>query len=170
MDSPVHISFRYTENEYVRALRVHHGSPLRLWLEAGGAAVLAGVGTFFWQSAGTRWLGLVCVIVAVLFILLLIAALIVVPALVFRREAKFRDEYALTFSEEGVHFRTANIDSKLQWKMYSHALVVPDFCLLYYGTRQFTVIPRRAFAALDQAQAFDQLLRQHVAKIIARDN
>jgi len=30
--------------------------------------------------------------------------------LIFRREPKFRDDYLLSFSPEGIHFRTAHIE------------------------------------------------------------
>ena len=53
--------------------------------------------------------------------------------------------------------------------MYSRALVDPHSYLLYYGSRQFTVIPRRVFQSADQQQAFEQLLTQHISKIVRRD-
>ena len=96
------------------------------------------------------------------------AAFTVIPALAFRREPKFRDDYSLTFSSEGIHFRTAHVDSHLQWSMYSRALIDPHFYVLYYGSRQFIVIPKRVFQSIEQQQAFDQLLAQHVSHIVRR--
>ncbi len=100
---------------------------------------------------------------------MLIAAFTVIPPLVFRREPKFRDEYSLTFSPEGIHFRTAHIDSQLQWSMYSRALIDAHSYVLYYGSRHFTVIPKRFFESIEQQQAFEQLLTQHVSQIVRRD-
>jgi hypothetical protein len=100
---------------------------------------------------------------------MLVAAFTIIPPLAFRREPKFRDDYALTFSSEGIHFRTAHIDSQLHWSMYSRALVDAHSYLLYYGSRQFTVIPKRVFPSADQLQAFEQLLTRHVSPIVRRD-
>src|SRR6185369_5523609 len=105
-------------------------------------------------------------VVAVAFALMLIAAFVVIPPLVFRRERKFRDDYALTFSPEGIHFRTAHIDSQLQWSMYQRAQIDAHSYLLYYSTRQFTVIPTRVFESEQQRRTFEQLLIGHVPEIV----
>jgi hypothetical protein len=169
MNSNVILSFRYLESDYVRALRAHYASRLRLRLDIVVTVVLVGIGGYLWQSPTTHWLGVWSVVIAVLFGLLLIAAFTIIPPLVFRREPKFRDEYSLTFSSEGIHFRTAHIDSQLQWSIYSRALVDAHSYVLYYGSRQFTVIPKRVFQSSEQQQAFELLLTQHISQIVRRD-
>ena len=89
-----------------------------------------------------------------------------IPPLAFRREPKFRDEYSLTASPEGIHFRTAHVDSHLQWSMYSRALVDDHSYVLYYGSNQFTVIPKRVFESAGDQQAFEALLVQHVGALV----
>ena len=131
--------------------------------------VIAGIGAYLWRSPDSHWLGVACVLISVGFALVLVAAFAIIPPLAFRREPKFRDDYSLTFSHEGIHFRTAHIDSQLQWSLYSRALIVAHSYLLYYGTRQFTVIPKRVIESAEQQQAFEQLLSTHVSKIVRRD-
>ncbi len=92
-----------------------------------------------------------------------------IPPLAFRREPKFRDDYLLTFSQEGIHFGTAHVDSHLQWSLYSRALVDAYSYVLYYGSRQFTVIPKRVFQSAEQQQIFEQLLTRYVSDIVRRD-
>jgi hypothetical protein len=169
MNTTVNLSFRYIENDYVRALRAHYASRLRLRLDMVVVVALVSIGIYLWQSPSSHWFGVACVSIAVLFSLMLVAAFIVIPTLAFRREPKFRDEYSLTFSPEGIHFRTAHIDSQLQWSMYSRALIDVHSYVLYYGTRQFTVIPKRVFQSAVQQQAFESLLTQHVSEIVRRD-
>ena len=113
MNPTINLSFRYAESDYVRALRAHYASYLRLRLDIVVTLVLAGIGVYLWRSPNLHWFGLVCVVVSAGFALLLIAAFTVIPALAFRREPKFRDDYSLTFSSEGIHFRTAHVDSHL---------------------------------------------------------
>lgn len=168
MNSTVTLSFRYLEGDYVRALRAHYTSRLRLRLDIAVAAVLAGIGSYLWRSADLHWLGLTCIVLAGLFAVTLIAAFTVIPPLVFRREPKFRDDYALTFSPDGIHFRTAHIDSHLGWSMYSRALVDAHSYLLCYGSRQFTVIPKRVFQRSEEQEAFERLLTEHIPQIIRR--
>ncbi len=169
MNSTVSLSFRYLERDYVRALRAHYASHLRLRLDIVVTVILSIIGAYLWRSPILHLLGLACLVVAVAFALMLVAAFTVIPPLAFRREPKFRDDYSLTFSSEGIHFRTAHINSQLQWSMYSRALVDAHSYLLYYGSRQFTVIPTRVFQNAEQQQAFEQLLTQHVSQIVRRD-
>jgi hypothetical protein len=165
----VNLKFRYLESDYARALRAHYASRLRLRLDIVVAIVLAGIGAYLWRSPDVHWLGVGCVLVAALFVLMLVAAFTVIPRIAFRREPKFRDDYALTFSPDGIHFRTAHIDSQLQWSMYSSALVDAHSYVLYYGSRQFTVIPKRVFQSAQDQQTFEQMLTQHVPQIVRRD-
>jgi YcxB-like protein len=165
MDSAIQLSFRYSELDYVLAMRTHYASRLRLKLDAAVAVVAASLGIYLWQSPDSRlWgIGLVCLSVAM--VLMLVAAFGVIPRLVFRREPKFRDEYWLTFSPESIHFRTAHINSQLQWSMYSRALVSADSFILYYGTHSFTVIPKRVFETSGQLAAFEQLVSEKIPEI-----
>jgi hypothetical protein len=107
-------------------------------------------------------------ITAVAFGLMLIAAFIIIPRRIFRGGQKYRDEYSLKFSPVGIHFRTARIDSQLQWGMYSQALVDNYSYLLYYSSRPFTVVPKRVFQNIEQQQAFEQLLTQRNLHIVRR--
>jgi hypothetical protein len=97
---------------------------------------------------------------------MLIAAFAVIPSVAFRRQPKFRDEYSLSFSSEGIHFRTTHIDSDLKWGMYTWALVDAYSFILYYGSQQFTVIPKRVFESPSRREAFEQLLRQNVSRVV----
>ena len=169
MNSIINLSFRYAERDYVRAVRAHYASHLRLRLDIVVTIVLAGIGVYLWHSPGQGWLGLACVVLAVSFALILIAAFTIIPPLAFRREPKFRDDYSLTFSPDGIHFCTAHIDSQLQWSIYSRALIDNHSYVLYYGSRQFSVIPKRVFQSVEQQQAFEQLLTQHVPQIVRRN-
>jgi hypothetical protein len=168
VNSTINLSFRYAESDYVRALRAHYASHLRLRLDIVVIIILAGIGIYLWRSPSLHLLGLVSIVVSVGFALLLITAFTVIPPLAFRREPKFRDDYSLTFSPEGIHFHTAHIDSQLQWSMYSRALIDAHSFVLYYGSHQFTVVPKRVFQSGEQQQAFEQLLTQHISQIVRR--
>ena len=169
MSETINLSFRYSESDYVRALRAHYSSRLRVRFDIVAAIVVALLGAYSWRSPDYHWLGVVGVAASVVLVLILFAAFVVIPPLAFRSEAKFRDDYSLTFSQDGIHFRTAHIDSQLQWSLYSRALIDGHSYVLYYGSRQFTVIPKRVFQSAEQQQIFEQLLTQHVSKIVRRD-
>lgn len=161
----VNLSFRYAERDYVRALRAHYASRLRLPLDIAVIVGVAIIGAYEWRS-GSHGLGLTFLCMSGIFALMLFAAFAVIPTIAFRRQPKFRDDYSLSFSPQGIHFQTAHIDSDLKWSMYTSALVDPYSFILYYGSQQFTVIPKRVFRDVSQRQTFEQLLLENVSKVV----
>lgn len=165
MSQPIELVFRYSEEDFLRAMRAHYASRLRWRRDIAVATVVAIVGAYLWRSPTAHWLGIACVAASTSLMLILFAAFIVIPRIVFRSDPKYRDEYSLVFSDEGIHFRTTHIDSELKWGIYAHGLVDLHSYILYYGTRSFTIVPRRVFRTAEQERAFDQLLVQNVPKI-----
>lgn len=165
MNQTISLSFRYTEADYVCALRSHYASILRLRMDIFVVMALVAFGSYCLFEPTLHWLGVFSLIGSGLFTFLLFAAFFILPRWLFRRELKFRDDYALTFSSDDIHFRTKGIDSHLQWSMYTRAIVDPRSYILYYGERNFTVIPKRVFEDTEQMQGFEQILIQHVHKI-----
>ena len=161
------LSFRYSEDDYVRAMRAHYKNRLRLPLDIVLISILVVLGAYLWNS-GSQASATALFCVAGLFALMLIAAFLVIPRIVFRREPKFRDDYSLTFSRERIHFQTAHIDSWLDWAMYSRALIDHYSFVLYHGSSTFTVIPKRVFNTNAQMEAFENLLERKISVIIDR--
>ena len=150
-------------------MRAHYASQLRLRLDIPVTVVVLAIGLYLLRSTDLYWLGLALIVVAAAFALLLVAAFTVIPRLAFRREPKFRDDYSLTFSAEGIRFHTEHINSQLEWSLYSRAMIDAYSYVLYYGARQFTVIPKRVFQSAEQQEAFEQLLTRQIPQIVRRD-
>jgi len=168
MNEAIHLSFRYSRSDIVRAMRAHYASRMRPRLDIVMGIGLAAVGAYLWRSPSSHWSGVFFVAASAVFVLFLLAAFVIIPPLAFRLEPKYRDDYSLTFSAEGIHFRTAHVDSQLLWGLYSRALVDAYSYILYHGSRSFTVIPKRVFQSPGQQEAFDQLLAQQVSKIVSK--
>lgn len=165
MDDVIKLAFRYSEHEYAKALRSHYADRLRPRLDFIVAAFCMVVGVYTWRDSELHWLSMFCIAASCVVMGILIVAFLVIPPLAFRREPKFRDEYSLTFSDEGIHFVTQHIDSRLKWNLYSRALINRHSYVLYYGKHQFTVIPARVFADSIQQGAFERLLTANVANV-----
>ena len=169
MNETINLSFRYARSDIARAMRSHYASRMRPRLDILMAVVLAAGGAFLWRSPSSHWFGVFFVGASATFVLFLVAAFVILPPLAFRLEPKYRHDYSLTFSPEGIHFRTVHVDSHLQWSLYAHALVDAYSYILYHGLRSFTVIPKRAFQNAEQRTAFEQLLAQHAPKIVTKE-
>ena len=165
MDSPVHLLFRYSEQDFVRAMRAHYAARLRVRLDVVVALATAACGIYLWRSPESRMLGIFLVGLSATLALILVLAFAILPAMLFRREPKLRDEYALTFSSEGIHFRIDHIDSQLQWSLYNRALIDDYSFLLYYGTGSFSIIPKRVFHTTEQRTEFRELVAKKIPEI-----
>jgi hypothetical protein len=165
MDDVITLCFRYTEEDYIQAFQSHYARRWRLLIDLTVLCVTASSGAYLLRDPGTHFLGLACLAIAALFALMLVAAMVVVPRLIFRRELKFREEYTLSFSPEEIRFRTAKIDSLLQWGLYTSALIGARSYVLYHGKNSMTVIPKRVFEQARQAEQFEQLLTAKISKI-----
>src|SRR5260370_41639381 len=97
MNETVSLLFRYAESDYVRALRAHYSSRLRVRLDIVAAIVIALLGVYSWRSPDYHWLSVVCLLASFVLALILFAAFVVIPPLPFRGESKFRDNYSPTF-------------------------------------------------------------------------
>src|SRR5580692_873124 len=156
MNDLISLSFRYSKDDIARATRTHYASRMRPRLDIVMAVLLAAAGGYLLRSPSSHLSGVFAVGASAAILLLLFAAFVIIPALAFRLEPKYRDEYSLVFSQEGIRFRTVHIDSQLQWSLYSRALVDGYSYILYHGARTFTVIPRRVFQNSEQERSFEQ--------------
>src|SRR5580700_3484126 len=86
----VTLVFRYSQLDYVRAMRSHYATRLRLPMDIVAIMVMAGLGVYLWHS-GSEPYGIALLCLVCLFSLMLIAAFTIIPPVAFRHEPKFRD-------------------------------------------------------------------------------
>lgn len=162
----VHVSFRYTEQEYLAAIRLFFWkSKESLWrLIIWYAFIAAGlfILNFALQLSFPTWIIVVgSVLVGVAWFH---GSLIDLPRRYFRGDPKFRDEYNLTYTDAGIEFKTLNASGSFAWSFYTGVLENKDFYLLMYGKNlyAFSIVPKRAFRDAQQEAAFRELLRRHL--------
>lgn len=158
----IELAFTYTEEEYTEAARLFfsraYDEKFQLCL---GLGVLAG-GLFIGWLAGD-----VYVTATVLFVGLLVLARrwyvnTRLPRSYFRNNPKFLDPYQLTFSDDGLVFRSKDVESRIGWDFYTGVWETKDFYFLVYGKDLFSLIPKRVFRGPRQEAAFRELLRRRL--------
>ncbi len=165
---PLHLSFRYSESEYVQAIRSHFANRLRLKSDIAVILGLAIIAAYFWNTGGMQTFVGVAGMGSLVLSAMLVGVFFVAPRRMFRRNPKLHDEYSLTFSDVGIRFHTAHIDSQLAWTLYTHVVVNANSYLLYYGESQFSVIPKRLLQSAEEQQQFEQFLARHIPKFTRR--
>lgn len=95
------------------------------------------------------------------------------PRRYFREDPKMRDEFALTFSDEGVAVKTPQIDSKLAWSLYKEVLENKSLYVLMYNEPArltMTMVPKRVFRDANQELEFRRLVHRQVDPSFALTN
>jgi hypothetical protein len=163
MEKTISLQFKYTEEEYVAATRLFMMRSADLIIRFGVCSVYA-IGCiilFSWLGIATAMIP-VFIVAACLPFIMAFLLLFVVPRQRFRSDPKFRDEYLLQFSDEGIHFKTRQIDALLQWSLYNKVLEDERFFILVYGKNMISVIPKRAFKSPAEETAFAEMLRRNL--------
>lgn len=162
----VELSFKYTEEEYLAAAR------LFLWRSK--ETLIRLVVSFAFLALGLILLLSLIDLALPLWVTMSLSLLVGIalfhgfffdlPRRYFRGDPKFRDEYSLTFSDEGIRFKTRSIDASVAWSLYTGVIKNENFYLLVYGKNIATlsIIPRRVFRDSKQEAAFMELLRRHI--------
>jgi hypothetical protein len=162
--TPLELTFRYLPGEYLAGIRAHQFPRYRVLTDFAVSALVLGVGIATLVGSQEFWLGVILMVLALVVPTMYLVSLLATP-LMLGDSAKLEQEYRLTLSDAGIHFRTESIDSRIAWSLYKRARRTARFYLLYYGRNQYTVIPRRVFADSGEAQAFEELLRRQLAKV-----
>ena len=161
----VKLEYEYTEAEYLAANRLFLSSSPNIIARLAVFGLLLGAGVILLSFLTDSLM----VIPGLVFVVLLEAALfynvlVNTPRKYFRGDAKFRDRYQITFSDEGVKLKTSQVDSKMAWSLYTRVVEGRDMYLLLYGkdTRMMTTVPKRVFSSSDQEQLFRELVTRHI--------
>jgi hypothetical protein len=157
MSQPVSLAFKYTPAEHASAVRLYYARKYGTARSVAVAIVLMGLGAFL-GIAGQGHIWWIIAGGGALLLCLIATATIIRPAIDFRREPGLHGEYRFEFSEDGIGFRTAHIDSKLEWNVYREVVENRQLFLLFHGRRAFSIIPKRAFASPEEESAFRDLL------------
>jgi hypothetical protein len=160
---PITVEFRYLQEDYLQAVRAHQRANLGLGnlLSIPIGAVAA---AYFWHSQEYHWIAVLGMFTAAAFSVLYLAAFFIVPLIFFRSEPKFKDEYSLEFTDDGIHFKTSNLDSRINWSLYSSVRITRTAYVLYYGRRHFTVIPKRVFKSDAEQERFVGLIESKIPR------
>lgn len=154
----VNINFQYTEKEYVKAVRKYllvTDTIKKLDM------ILAIIGVpcalvYFFLSA-FNWFSILLLVCAVMFTGFVGLQYLYVPVMTFRKTPKFKEEYHLTFTAEGIWFETTTIHSELQWNTYTIFWESEDCYYLVQEKQIYTILPKRAFAGDAEKLAFERM-------------
>jgi YcxB-like protein len=166
MTEPMSISINFINElkDHLEAQRVLYSKSVWAKLNKVVAVLLFGFGVYCVAFVGLRWWTIIWFPLAVAEWFDLLSLTRWRTKVDFQRNPKFREEYQLTFSRENIHFKTASLDSTLQWTHYERVIESPDLFLLMYGKGLYTLIPKRCFNSNEEINAFHALVSQTIVR------
>jgi hypothetical protein len=162
MSESVELRFRYTEDEYVSAIRTYMLAKRRIAFFIGIASVVVLLGIYFLltHSDSAATISFLCT--GAFLFGLMATSFVILPHRRFQSNPQLRSEYFLQFAEDGILFRTDQIDATIKWEIYTEALETEKFYLLSHGEGAVTVIPKRVFNSSEQQEHFEDMLTRKV--------
>ncbi|MES1214141.1 MAG: YcxB family protein [Bacteroidota bacterium] len=99
-----------------------------------------------------------------LWFTLMISFWFVMPALVYKRAATFKDHFTMNFDDDGFSLGNERGSRSWSWKALSTFLESPYFFHLYFDTRSFFLVPKSGCKTTDEVSELRQLLKEKINK------
>jgi len=80
-----------------------------------------------------------------LWFCLMISFWYILPAIIYRKSATFKDRLKVTFEEQHMFIENERGRRGWPWKNFSTMIESPHFFHLYFDSRSFFIIPKEAF-------------------------
>jgi hypothetical protein len=88
----------------------------------------------------------------------------VLPGLVYRRAATFKDHFTMNFEEEKFSLGNERGGRSWPWKALSNFVESPHFFHLYFDSRSFFLVPKSGCRNSDEVYELRKLLKQKISK------
>ena len=156
------IQFSYKKNQVLQALRYHflNRREIRLMIILVNVFALSSAALFYLKKIQP----FAFLVGSFLWFSLMISFWFVLPGMVYRRAATFRDHFTMRFEEESFSVGNERGSRLWDWKALSTFLETPNFFHLYFDNRSFFLVPKDAFENSDQIYEFRQLLKVKVGR------
>ena len=153
------VQFGYDKKQVVQALRYHFLSrkEIRFMIILVNVFALLAAALFYLKKI----LPFAFFISTFLWIVLMLSFWFVLPGVVYRRAATFRDRFTMNFEENGFSLGNERGGRQWSWQTVSHYLETPHFIHLYFNATSFFLIPKAAFKG-DQLAEIRSILRKKI--------
>ena len=101
---------------------------------------------------------------SVLWIVLMISFWFIMPNMVYKRAATFKDKFSMNFDEEGFTLGHEKGSRTWPWNALSSFMETPHFFHLYFDSRSFFLVPKSGCKNDNEIAELRQLLRSKIKK------
>ncbi|WP_336515316.1 YcxB family protein [Pollutibacter soli] len=101
---------------------------------------------------------------SVLWLAMMLAFWVWLPALIYRRSKTFKDSFTVTIEENHMFIDTDRGRKTFAWREFSNFFETPGFFHLYFDPRSFFLLPKDAFADSDQVHRARQIMKAGIKR------
>jgi YcxB-like protein len=156
------IQFEYEKSKVLQALRYHFISrpEIRFMIIMVNVFALASATLFYFKKVTP----MAFLTSSFLWFTLMISFWFVMPALVYKRAATFKDHFTMNFEEDGFSLGNERGSRSWSWEALNSFLESPYFFHLYFDSRSFFLVPKSGCKTTDEVFQLRQLLKEKISK------
>jgi YcxB-like protein len=156
------IQFGYEKKQVLQALRYHFLSRPEIRILVILVNVFAITSAVLFALKKIQ--GISFLIFSFLWFTLMLVVWRLLPASIYKSQATFQDHFTLRFEDEGIELANKANVKAWPWASFSSFIESPHFFHLYFDARAFFLVPKDAFADVDQLQAARQMMMARIKK------
>ena len=138
------VNFSYDKNQVLQALRYHFLSrkEIRIMIILVNVFALVSAALFYFKKI----LPFAFLVSSFLWFVLMITFWFVLPGLVYRKAATFKDHFTMNFTDTGFSLGNERGSRSWEWRSVSDFLETPNFFHLYFTSTSFFLVPKVSFS------------------------
>ena len=135
--------FTYNKGKVIQALRYHFitRKEIKVMMIAVNVFAIVAAGLFFLKKISP----LAFLLSSVLWFTLMIAFWYLLPAIIYKKSATFKDRFKATLGKDDFIIENERGSRKWPWTAFSATMESPHFFHLYFDSRSFFIVPKDAF-------------------------
>jgi hypothetical protein len=156
------IEVSYQKQQVLQALRYHFISrrEIKIMMILVNVFALLAAGLFAFKLISP----LPFLLSSVLWLSMMVAFWLWLPALIYRRSKTFKDNFSVLIDENHLSIVTTKSRKSWAWREFSNFFETPGFFHLYFDGRSFFLIPKNAFPDSDAVHNARRVMREKVGK------
>ncbi|MDP4283331.1 MAG: YcxB family protein [Bacteroidota bacterium] len=142
--------FSYHKPKVLQALRYHFVSrkEIKMMIILVNIFAIFSAGLYFFKKVSP----LAFLISSMLWFVLMISLWYVLPGIIYRKSATFKDRFKVSFEDQHLFIENDRGSRSWPWKAFSSMLESPHFFHLYFDSRSFFIIPKDAFGKENEVE------------------
>ncbi len=155
------VNFSYDKKQVLQALRYHFLSrkEIRIMIILVNVFALVSAALFYFKKV----LPFAFLVSSFLWFVLMITFWFILPGLVYRKAATFKDHFTMNFTDTGFSLGNERGSRSWEWRSVSDFLETPNFFHLYFTSTSFFLVPKNSFADEERSE-MRGLLRTKIIK------